>query len=95
MPVFILKDNDTTTLWLGAFRYYLGRTTYAVSDFCELLIKNWPDLDVKTQELIKKELQEASIKDSEQRSTSYKWPALGHDCDKVEWDKVLKFILTN
>lgn len=29
-----MNDNETETLWLAAFRYYAGRRTYAVSDFC-------------------------------------------------------------
>lgn len=39
-----MSSNEMTTLWLGSFRYYLGRQTYAVDDFCNLLISNWSTL---------------------------------------------------
>ena len=27
--------NASMTLWVGACRYYLGRRSYAVSEFCQ------------------------------------------------------------
>ena len=44
-----MNPDQQTTLWLGSFRYYLGRRTYAVSDFCELLIQEWTTLDERTK----------------------------------------------
>lgn len=33
-----MVEYDQATLWIGAFRYYCGRKTYAVQEFCNLLI---------------------------------------------------------
>lgn len=48
-----MNDYDLTTLRLGAFRYYMGRRTYAVSDLCDLLSH---DLFQKVQVLRQKTL---------------------------------------
>ena len=39
-----MDPRDELTLWVGATHYHLGRTTYAVSDFCNLLIGSWNEL---------------------------------------------------
>lgn len=85
-------DDEKLTLWLGAFRYYLGRMTYAVSDFCELLIKQWETLPERTKALIKKELAVAIREDDENRLDGKYYPGLGHDCDRHQWLKVRDFI---
>ena len=87
-----MNDQQTLTLWLGAFRYYLGRQTYAVSDFCELLAQEWSNLDSFTQTLILKELREAINKDDEDRLDGSRFHRLGDDCDRAEWLMLLQQI---
>lgn len=57
-----------------AFRYALGRSTYAVGDVVEELIKHKDILSDMTKGLIVKEIKEA-IKEKK----------AGHGSDKVEW----------
>lgn len=76
---FMMNDLDLETLWVGAFRYYLGRRTYAVQDFCYLLIEEWQNIPATTQNLILRET-EAAIKGG--------WA--GDDCDMEGWKLVLE-----
>jgi hypothetical protein len=86
-----MNDKEKSTVWIGAFRYYMGRMTYAVSDFCDILIKEWPSLPEHAKQIIKRDLEEGFERDDRLRSASdlptigY---ALGHDCDRAEWAKV-------
>jgi hypothetical protein len=87
-----LTDQQLTTLWLGSFRYHCGRTSYAVSDFCEMLIQEWETIPENCQNLIKRDLEEAFARDDRARadSESLSLRALGHDCDRAEWEQVRK-----
>lgn len=82
-----LTPPEKLTLFLGAFRYYLGRASYSVSDFTELLARLWDDLDNRTQQLIKEELKAAIHIDEQQRADPSQdgWCRLGHDCDRQSW----------
>ena len=87
-----LTDDQKTTLWLGAFRYYCGRMTYAVGDFCEILIAVWPELPDRTRVLIQRDLTEEFRHDDEQRADDVDgtrhYKRLGHDVDRKQWEKV-------
>ncbi len=74
------------TLWLGATRYYVGRMTYSVSTFVEMLIKEWPKLDDKTKHLIERELEEKFERDNVSREQKRDHHPLGHDCDRFSWE---------
>jgi hypothetical protein len=90
-----MNDRQLTTLWLGAFRYYLGRKTYAVSDFCDLLIQEWDNIDTLSRTLIKKELDDAFERDRHRASNGVNFgaiSALGMDCDRTDWQRVKDFI---
>lgn len=82
-----MNDTENLTLWLGAFRYYCGRMTYAVGDFCDLLRKEWPHLPERTRSLIRTELEETFARDDKLRPHDHCAP-LGADCDRKEWEKV-------
>lgn len=91
-----MDDSQKTTLWLGALRYYMGRTTYAVNDFCNLLIQEWSTLDEKTKNLIQRDLQDEINADDECRrrditKTAF-YKRLGHDCDRESWDLLMAHI---
>lgn len=86
-----MNEYQMTTLWLGAFRYYVGRMTYAVSDFCDLLIATWPTLPERTRSLIQRDLAEAFQRDDEMRTDERCGAAyypLGSDCDRQQWLRV-------
>ena len=83
----MMTDEDKFTLWVGSFRYYCGRMTYAVRDFCELLCREWPNLPEHTQNLIHFELEEEFYRDDKIRPNDQYAP-LGMDCDRKEWEKV-------
>jgi hypothetical protein len=76
-----------------AFRYFLGRQTIATCMFAEDLAKAWQFLDNRTQQLIKKELNEAFLRDDEDRIRKQNGEkvygfTLGWDCDREAWQKV-------
>jgi len=61
-----------------AFRYALGRRTYAVSDVVDYLKENWEELDNQTQVQIRNEIGKAI--DREQA---------GSHCDIKKWRELL------
>jgi hypothetical protein len=79
---------DKSDLVFWSFRYMLGRQTYAVSDFAERLSLSWNTLDKRVQWLIKGELDEAFLKDDEDRALKKDYKSLGGDCDRDSWQKV-------
>lgn len=83
-----MEEFQMTILWVGAFRYHLGRMTYAVSDFCNLLIETWPTLPEHTRNLIRRDLEEEFKRDNEARTEGWPYRPLGDDCDRREWARV-------
>jgi hypothetical protein len=83
-----MKTAQEITLWLGATMYYLGRMTYAVGDFCELLIEHWPALHSATREIIKINIEAEFARDDEMRQQGSQYLPLGQDCDRAEWERV-------
>ena len=81
-------DFDDVILWHGAFSYYCGRATIAVSAFISDLIKNWPRLSKKARSLIERDLERAFLEDDDLRANGASYKRLGHDCDRQEWGKV-------
>jgi len=65
-----------------AFRYALGRSTYAVSDVANYLIKNWVYIDRHTQQLIHKEIIEAVENGS-----------AGMEMDEIQWKSILELLI--
>lgn len=73
---------------VAAFRYCCGRASYIVGDCVEWLIRIWPELDQKTRDLIRRDLEEEFKRDDDQRANKERWYALGDDCDRAEWEQV-------
>lgn len=84
----IMNDSEKLTLWVGAFRYYCGRQTAAVADFCDLLIREWDSLPDRIKFIIKRDLEEEFKTDDADRASGNDWKRLGHDCDRAAWEKV-------
>ena len=81
-------DFDEVIVWHGAFSYYCGRATIAVSAFVDELIKHWPKLSEKTRHLIERDLERAFLEDDNCRKDNAGYKRLGHDCDRQAWEKV-------
>lgn len=80
-------NEEQSLLWIGAFRYYCGRMSYAVSWFCELLIRDWPLLPKHARDIIKRDLEEEFKRDDQLRVPGQYSP-LGMDMDRREWERV-------
>jgi hypothetical protein len=70
-------------IYFYAFRYCLGRMTYAVTDFCQQATKVIVEIKTHDLELMDKEITEAEQRHNE--GPDMNW--LGHDCDRREWLK--------
>ncbi len=57
-----MKQIDINELLFYSFRYALGRSTYAVSDVCRLIMKYQDQLTIQTRDLIKKEIRKEENK---------------------------------
>jgi len=75
-----------------SFRYVLGRRTYAVSDWCNWFIVNHKDISKNEMFIITRELKEAFDSDNDARDYNRTYLALGEDCDRECWQKVLDII---
>ena len=93
---FSFSEEQQITIWLAATRYYLGRHSYSVSSFCNLLIFNWNKLFESVRSLIEKEVEEEFRKDDRIRDRNGGFldhktvGALGMDCDRKCWEGVRK-----
>ena len=83
-----MSPEEELTLWLGSTRYYLGRMTYAVGSFCDLLIENWLNLHHSTRQIIKRDIETEFERDDEMRQQKSEFLPLGQDCDRAEWERV-------
>lgn len=73
---------------IAATRYCLGRMTYIVSDCADWLIKTWPILSEATRKIIQRDIEEAFARDDADREAGRAFKALGHDCDRKQWERV-------
>lgn len=87
-----LTPDQQSTLWIGATRYYMGRMSYAVPSFCDLLKQEWDRLPKHTQDIIRRDLMEEFERDDRARAEGWDYKPLGHDCDRVQWESVKKMI---
>lgn len=65
-----------------AFRYALGRSTYAVIDVVDAICKEWPRISQNTRSLMQVEIMDAINRNR-----------AGMDMDVAEWRKVLDLSL--
>lgn len=95
-----LRPDVESMLWIASTRYYLGRMSYAVGDFCGHLIAAWPTLDDSTRNIIRRDVESEFERDDRMRDGWHnstdphdrkplRFP-LGMDCDRAEWEKVRK-----
>lgn len=72
-------DSQTDSMIFYAFRYCLGRQTYAVQDCADYLRRNWPRLNEFTRALIKKEINDAFMRNR-----------YGSEIDRKQWQGILE-----
>lgn len=73
-----------STIYFYAFRYCLGRMTYAVSDFCRQATKKIAEIKTLDLDLMDKEITKAEEWDKENPDFHGR---LGMECDRAEWLK--------
>ena len=77
-----MTEKDSEMLF-WAFRYCLGRMTYAVSSFCEYATENIREIGRHELVLMDKEITAAQKWDDERPDAAYH--RLGMDCDRRDW----------
>lgn len=82
---FELNDPEQITLFLQSVRYAFGDTV-------DTVIKFWPQLSQRVQDLIKRDLLEAIADDDRSRSEDREHHPLGMDMDRQSWDRLLNHI---
>ncbi len=79
-------------LWLCAFRYCLGRMSYVVGEFCDLLPNYWNLISHSVRNTILYELEQAIKEDEKDRSINndviIKKLPLGMEYDRISWLKL-------
>ena len=83
-----MNRDEELTLFVGATRYYLGRMTYAVDDFCRILITNWKSFSEETKNTIRRDVETEFDMDDKARVRGDQHKPLGHDCDRKSWERV-------
>lgn len=83
-----LRIENLEMLWIGSFRYYLGRMTISTHSYCDSLIHNWPVIPERAKTVILRELEEEIKRDDRDRESNKDHKALGHDCDSQKWREV-------
>ena len=78
------RMTEHESIMFYAFRYALGRHTYAVSDVADYLIRKKSELQPTTRSMIIRE-----IKDHFKE-----WGDGGWECDKTSWDSVVNALST-
>ena len=68
-----------------AFRYCLGRMTYAAGDFCEYATENIRKIGYHELRLMVNEITKADEEDTERGYVGGLYSRLGMECDRREW----------
>ena len=89
-----LSVDDLEMLWIGSFRYYLGRMTISTHSYCDALMRNWSSIPERGRYVIERDLLEEIKRDDLDRVSGSEHKALGHDCDSQKWREVLKVVGT-
>lgn len=87
-----LSVDDLDMLWIGSFRYYLGRMTISTHSYCDSLMRNWSAIPERAKHVILRELQEEIKRDDIDRESGKDYKALGHDCDSKKWREAWKVV---
>lgn len=89
MHKYRVDETRELTLWVGACDYYLGRMTYAVAEFCDMVVDNWDLLNQRTKDLIRVRVEEKYERIGADEGGRIVGP-LGMKCDVEAWNRVRK-----
>lgn len=87
-----MSKDDSSLLWIGAFRYFCGRQTISVSSFCDYIIRDLESIPMRAVAVIRRDLGEAIKDDDRDRITADGHRRLGADCDRAKWIEVFDAI---
>lgn len=87
-----MNEDTLNLLWIGAFRYWLGRQTISVHSFCDEIIDGWENIPRQSKGVILRDLKEAVDSDNRDRRRGREVKTLGHDMDRAKWLQVLAAI---
>ena len=74
-----LSNVETKELFIMAFRYCLGRSTYVVADMVSLIDRNWNNFSQDEKYMIKHEIKYA-----------IKFDRAGMEIDVKSWQEILE-----
>lgn len=80
-----MMTAEESVIYFYAFRYCLGRMTYAVDDFCQQATAKIAEIGTHELKLMEKEITEAEKWDNENPDRFH--GRLGMDCDRRDWLK--------
>lgn len=75
----LIPDGDQRDVLIYAFRYALGRATYAPQTVVAVLKRAWPDLSDADRRLYQREIRDALEAGN-----------AGHRCDQAAWESILE-----
>lgn len=73
-----ITNEEINDIIFYAFRYCLGRRTYAVKTFVDIAVKYWPEIQLRNRHLMRDEINKALADD-----------AAGMDMDRKQWQRLL------
>ena len=89
-----LYDDDLLSdLWIGAFRYYLGRATIATHAFAEELTEKWTTIPPRARVVILRDLY-SELDSYVEPEDSFSFSRLGTRIDAKKWFWVAEQIRT-
>jgi len=87
-----LSIDDLDMLWIGSFRYYLGRMTISTHSYCDSLMCNWGAIPERAKVVIIRDLEDAIKRDDDRMESGDAYKPLGHDCDSKKWREVWEVV---
>lgn len=85
----IMNSEELAVLWIGAFRYYLGRQSIMTHAFCDQLTREFDSLPEQVKLVVVNDLKDAFKQDDKDRDKERDCFTLGSDADRGKWLDVL------
>lgn len=85
----LVEIFDIDDMIMSTTSYYLGRRTIQTGDFCERLVRAWPQLSGGVKRYVKTVVNNAFAHDDFVRNVmDVGTLPLGDDCDRASWETV-------
>jgi len=82
--------TEEAALWVAAMRYHLGQPSAGVTEFCAILVDQWPRLYKSTRQKIQRTLTGEFKRDDAERAVPFnpiRLP-LGDTGNRADWETV-------